>query len=185
MTQPERNHLSGQALEVYDRMLHRVQDGLSELEEITLDGLHEEIGKAVEVEYALEEMTREEVDLLSAYLKRDLAHLMRFVDETGEGLSEWLQLDISLIERQLADMLFSVADKTRLDTLELNQKLANEDQSYYICGEVATAGMFKCLNCGHMKCLTATSHILACEACGSHYYERVTSRWPKEPLRDA
>lgn len=180
MTEPERNHLSGQALKVYDRMLKRVQDGLSEVEEITLDGLREEVGKAVEVEYAVEEMTREEVDLLSAYLERDLEHLMHFVDETGEGLAEWLQLDISLIEHQLADMLFSVADKTRLDTLELNQKLANEDISHYISGEVATAGMFKCLNCGHMKCLTATSHIEPCEACGSHYYERVTSRWPKE-----
>ncbi|MDX1457542.1 MAG: zinc ribbon-containing protein [Marinobacter sp.] len=180
MTKQERSHLSGQALKVYDRMLQRVQGGLNEAEEITLDGLTEEIGKAVEVEYALEEMTREEVDLLSAYLKRDLEHLMHFVDETGEGLAEWLQLDISLIEHQLADMLFSVADKTRLDTLELNQKLDNDDQSHYISGEVATAGMFKCLNCGHMKCLTATSHIQPCEACGSHYYERVTSRWPKD-----
>lgn len=180
MTDEERKHLSGQALATYDRMLKRVQDGLADAEEITLEGLRNEIGKAVEFEYALEDMTREEVDLLSAYLARDLEHLMHFVDETGEGLTEWLQLDLSLIEHQLADMLFSVADKTRLDTLELNQKLDNDDASHYICGEVATAGMFKCLNCGHMSCLTATSHIAPCDACGSHYYERVTSRWPKE-----
>lgn len=180
MTEPERNHLSGKALEVYDRMLERVQTRLNEMQDTTLDTLKEEVEKAVEVEYELEEMTREEADLLGAYLRRDLEHLLHFVDETGEGLKEWLQLDISLLEHQLADMLFSVADKTRLDTLELNQKLDERGVSQYISGEVATAGMFKCLNCGHMRCLTATSHIEPCEACGSHYYERVTSRWPRK-----
>src|SRR5690554_7556238 len=61
---------------------------------------------------------------------------------------------------------------------DLSQKLENEDVSHYISGEVATAGMFRCLNCNHMLCLTKTSHLHPCEACGSHYFERVTSRWP-------
>ncbi|RBP26951.1 zinc ribbon-containing protein [Marinobacter pelagius] len=180
MTEPERNHLSGKALEVYDRMLERVQTRMKELQETSLDTLEEEIQKAVEFEYELEEMTREEADLLGAYLERDLKHLMHFVDETGEGLKEWLQLDISLLEHQLADSLLSVADQTRVETLELNQKLENDDAGHYISGEVATAGMFRCLNCNHMRCLTATSHLEPCEACGSHYYERVTSRWPRK-----
>ncbi len=180
MTEPERNHLSGQALKVYDRMLERVQARLAEVEKTTLDGMRTEVANAVEMENALEEMTREEVDLLAAYLQRDLENLMHFVDETGDSLGEWLQLDLSLLEQQLTEALLSVADKTQLDTLELNQKLANKDVSRYITGEVATAGMFRCLNCSHMKCLTATSHIEECEACGSHYFERVTGRWPRE-----
>lgn len=180
MTEPERNHLSGKALEVYDRMLERVQTRMKELQETSLDTLEEEIQKAVEFEYELEEMTREEADLLGAYLERDLKHLMHFVDETGEGLKEWLQLDISLLEHQLADRLLSVADQTLVDNLELRQKLENDDAGHYISGEVATAGMFRCLNCSHMRCLTATSHLEPCEACGSHYYERVTSRWPRK-----
>lgn len=179
-SEPERNHLSGKALEAYDRMLERVQARLSTLEETTRDTLREEIARAVEYEKALEEMTREEADLLGAYLQRDLEHLLQYVEETGEGVKEWLQLDISLVEHQLADMLFSVADKTRIDTLELSQKLERHEPSQYISGEVATAGMFKCLNCGHMRCLTATSHLQPCDACGSHYYERVTGRWPRK-----
>ncbi|KMQ75691.1 zinc ribbon-containing protein [Marinobacter subterrani] len=179
MTVPERSHLSGKALEVYDRMLERVQLRLNELQSTSLKTLEDEVRKAVEFEYELEEMSREEADLLGAYLQRDLEHLMHFVDETGEGLGEWLQLDIALIEHQLADKLLSVADQTLVDTLELKQKLENQEAGQYISGEVATAGMFQCLNCGHMRCLTATSHLEPCEACGSHYYERVTSRWPK------
>ncbi len=179
MTEPERSHLSGKALEVYDRMLERVQGRLKLAQETSLKTLEEEINNAIQFEYELEEMTREEADLLGAYLQRDLAHLMHFVEETGEGLTEWLQLDISLLEHQLADRLLSVADRTRVDTLELNQKLENDDVGHYISGEVATAGMFRCLNCSHMRCLTATSHLEPCDACGSHYYERVTSRWPR------
>lgn len=180
MTEPERNHLSGKALEVYNRMLERVQTGLKQTQNASLETLEEEIRKAIEFEYELEEMTREEADLLGAYLQRDLEHLLHFVEETGEGLTDWLQLDISLLEHQLADQLLSVADKTLVDTLELRQKLENEDAGHYISGEVATAGMFRCLNCSHMRCLTATSHLEPCDACGSHYYERVTSRWPRK-----
>ncbi|AOY87063.1 metalloendopeptidase [Marinobacter salinus] len=180
MSEPERNHLSGKALEAYDRMLERVQSRLNELQEASLETLEAEVEKAIEFEYEFEEMTRDEADLLGAYLQRDLEHLLHFVEETGEGLKEWLQLDISLLEHQLADSLFSVADKTLVDALELRQKLENKDAGHYISGEVATAGMFRCLNCSHMRCLTATSHLEPCEACGSHYYERVTSRWPRK-----
>jgi hypothetical protein len=179
MSKPERNHLSGRALEVYDRMLERVQARLKQMPDATVQALEEEVSNAVEFEYELEEMTREEIDLLGAYLKRDLEHLLQFVEETGEGLAEWLQLDMSLLEQQLADRLLSVADQTLVDTLTLQHKLDNKTAGNYIAGEVATAGMFQCLNCGHMRCLTATSHLEICDACGSHYYERVTSRWPR------
>lgn len=179
-TKSEKSQLSGKAQAVYDRMLERVKTRLHELEDTSLQNLRDEVDKAVEFEHELGEMTRDEARLLGNYLQRDLEHLLHFVEETGEGLKEWLQLDIALLEHQLADSLFSVADKTIVDSLELKQKLENQDVGQYISGEVATAGMFHCLNCGHMRCLTATSQLQPCEACGSHYYERVTSRWPKQ-----
>ncbi len=179
MTAPERNRLSGKALKAYDRMLERVEARLKQIPDATVQALEQEVANAVEFEYELKEMTREEADLLGAYLKRDLEHLLQFVEETGEGLAEWLQLDISLLEQQLADHLLSVADQTLVDTLTLQQKLDNKTAGHYIAGEIATAGMFNCLNCGHMRCLTATSQLEPCDACGSQYYERVTSRWPR------
>ncbi|WP_166264277.1 zinc ribbon-containing protein [Marinobacter caseinilyticus] len=180
MANHERNAFSGQALKVYNRMMERVEARLGELENRTRESLREEIENAVEFENELEEMTRDEINLLAAYLRRDLEHLLHFVDETGEGVGEWLRLDLSLVERQLSDMLFSIADKSQLDTLELDQKIHNKDVSHYISGEVATAGVLRCLSCGHMRCLTKTSHIEPCEACNSHYFERITSRWPHD-----
>ena len=72
------------------RMLERVQARLSDMENTTRDTLKEEIKRAVEFEYELAEMTREEADLLGAYLQRDLEHLLHFVEETGEGLKKKL-----------------------------------------------------------------------------------------------
>ncbi|MBK1852172.1 zinc ribbon-containing protein [Marinobacter sp. 1-4A] len=180
MTEPERSHLSGKALEVYDRMLERVQSRLRAIQETSLDTLEEEVDKAIEAEQELEEMTRDEISLLGTYLQRDLEHLIHFVDETGEGLAEWLQLDLALLEQRLTERLLSVADQTLVDTLALRQKLESHDAGQYIAGEVATAGMFQCLSCEHMLCLTSTSHLEPCEACGSQYYKRVTSIWPRK-----
>jgi len=180
MTDTERNHLSGKALEAYDRMLEQVQSRLRTAQDTTLETLEEEINQAIETEEEFREMTRDELSLLGAYLQRDLEHLMNFVDETGEGLAEWLQLDLSLLEQRLTERLLSVADQTLVDTLALRQKLESHEAGQYIAGEVATAGMFQCLNCEHMLCLTSTCHLKPCEACGSHYYKRVTSRWPQK-----
>ncbi|NWN91296.1 zinc ribbon-containing protein [Marinobacter adhaerens] len=180
MTDPERKQLSGKALEAYDRMLEQVQSRLRTAQETTLEALEEEINEAIETEEEFREMTRDELSLLGAYLQRDLEHLMNFVDETGEGLAEWLQLDLSLLEQRLTERLLSVADQTLVDTLALRQKLESHEAGQYIAGEVATAGMFQCLNCEHMLCLTSTSHLKPCEACGSQYYKRVTSRWPQK-----
>ena len=180
MESTERKHFNGTALKVYDRMLERVESRLKMLEEQTLDTLREEIQEAVEFEYEVEELTKEEVALLGAYLKRDLEHLLHFVEGTGEGVAEWLKTDLALIEQSLLELLFSIADKTRLDTLELDQKL-HSTSSEYISGEVATAGTLRCLNCGHLVCLTETSHIKPCDACNSHYFERITRTRPPGP----
>lgn len=171
--------LSIEALKAYDRMLERVESRLTEARVRTLEGLRQEVDEAVELETELRRLTKEEASLLSVWLKRDLEHLVQFVDRTGEGLREWLQFDLDLLEHKLSDLLFSIADKTRLDTLELDQKLDNEEATHYMSGEVATAGMFRCLNCQHMICLTATSQLAPCEACDSHYFERVTGQWPE------
>lgn len=184
MTEQERQHFSGKAAKVYDRMLARVEKALAEQELKTWDAVKREIENAVALEQGVEELTREEVDLLAAYLERDLAHLLHHISGSEEhDVAEWLRLDLALVERGLADMLFSIADRTTLDTLELRQKLEHPPGKY-IAGEVATAGVLRCLECGKMLCLTETTHLEPCSTCGSHYFERVTARWPQEPEID-
>lgn len=176
MTDSERHRFSAKAARIYDRMLSRVEKSLAEREVKTWETVREEIANAVAFEQGVEELTRDEVDLLAAYLERDLAHLLHHVSSEEESdVREWLQLDIALVERGLVDMLFSIADRTTLDTLELTQKLQHPADKY-MAGEVATAGVLRCLECGEVKYLKETTHLEPCSACGSHYFERVTAR---------
>lgn len=180
MSDQDRPAFSGQALKAYNRMLERVEARLAAMDQKTWDALRDSVDEAAEVEAELQELTQEELDLLAAYVRRDVAHLMHFVGDTGGDVAEWLGLDLSLIAHQLRDLLFSIADKTQLETLELDHKLHHE-QGQYVAGEVAMAGALKCASCGHMLYLTQTTHLDPCDACSSHYFERVTARWPHEP----
>lgn len=166
--------LSPGAAKTYDRMLERVEQRLADAELKTWQRLQEEIDEAVEFEEGVRELTRDELHLLAAYLRRDLSHLVRYVTETGHGVREWLSKDLETFEHRLVDLLFSIADRTQLDTLELQQRL-DHAANQYISGEVATAGVLRCLNCGATVPLTETRLLEPCHACESRYFERVTA----------
>ena len=178
MTDNQRRELGSNAEKAYDRMLSRVESRLAEAEARTWERLQEEIEDAVTLEQELAELTREEINLLRAYLRRDLSHLLGFITRTGEGVREWLTRDLEWFENRVLELLFSIADPTRLDTMELQQKLADRDAEHYFAGEIAMAGVLRCLNCAALITLPATSRIEACAHCGGHYFERVTTHTP-------
>ena len=165
--------------EAYNRVLTRVEKGLDTLEERTWSAVQKVIKEAVEFELDLSEFTKEEVSLLNAYVARDLKSLYHYMQETGQGVKEWLKMDVELIEDRILDRLFAIADKTRVEQVVLEQKLAHHPGDY-IAGEVATAGMLQCVNCGAMVCLVDTAEIEPCHDCDALYFHRVTSRWPPD-----
>lgn len=177
MTKPELPGNSEKTAEAYSRVVDRVEKAIANVEQKTWDLIKEEIDNAIEFEHGVAELSREEVDLLSAYVKRDLKSLSHFVAETGEGVAEWLKMDVELVEKKILDSLLSIADKTSVETLELDQKLKHDSHAY-ITGEMASPGMLKCNDCGYMMCLVEVTKVENCHTCGSHYFKRVTSRWP-------
>lgn len=180
MTTPESPKHSEQAASVYNRILQRIDNSIVDVEERTWETLKREIEEAVEFEYDIAELTRDEIDLLGAYIKRDLKDLYFHVAETGEGLKEWIKLDLDLVEKKVRDTLFSIADKSVVEQTALEQKITHNPGDY-ISGELACAGMLRCLGCGYMMCLIDNTHIEDCHKCGGQYFKRVTSRWPREP----
>ena len=178
MTKDDKPELSPGAEKAYDRMLSRVQERLAEAEYKTWQRLQDEIEEAVEFEQDLKEFTREELNLLAAYLRRDLSHLLGFVSRSGKGVREWLYRDLERFEDRVLHLLFSIADPTRLDTLELQQKLEDQDPEHYFTGEIATAGVLRCVKCGYLVTLPATVRLEPCHQCESHYFERITAHTP-------
>jgi len=157
----------------YDSALNRIEKRLAEAEHNTLETLEKEIRDAVEFEQDLERLTKDEVALLSTWLNRDLQDLGHFVSSTGRGLGAWLNIDLSTLGLSLVRALQSVADKTRIDQLELEQKLES-DAGTYIEGELATAGTFSCTECDKMVVVTHTRPIERCHRCDNHIFRRVS-----------
>ncbi len=161
---------------IYDRVLQRLTSVLDQAELQTWDYVQEKIEEAVEIELAAEEMTRDEVDLLTAYLKRDLKQLGYYAHETGEGLAAWLNFDLNVLEQSIVDNLLALADQTRIDQERLREQLANEDDEY-LAGEIAAVGTFECKGCHHRVQLKQTSLLQPCEVCSAGFFQRISSPW--------
>lgn len=165
--------------ERYNRVLDRLKLTLENAELNSWDYLQEKIEEAVEIELTAEEMTRDEIDLMSAYLKRDLKQLGFYAHETGEGIAAWLNFDLNILEQKLAQSLVALADQTRVDQERLREQLANGEDEY-IAGEVATAGTFECLECDSVYQQGETHFVRECKACGCALFKRKSNPWPSE-----
>ncbi len=158
----------------YQRILKRLKDSLEQAEQKTAELIRHEIDQAIELEEAAEEMTLEELDLIRAYLKRDLSSLSHFVEATGKGVAEWLKFDLHLLEDKLASLLLSVADQTVLEQFELEQVLEQEGDDKYRAGETVIAGTFSCKGCGDIYVITRPETLQPCIECGGEAYRRVS-----------
>lgn len=159
----------------YERILERLYTSIDQVEKYSWPLLEEKIREAAEVELTAEEMTREELDLLQAYLMRDLADLGYFIHKTGEGVAAWLNFDLNILELKFSQMLTDLADQTRVDYEYLEQRLTHGAEEY-IAGEVATVGTLRCLNCGTLVKLEQTALIEACHECGTEYFHRESNK---------
>ncbi|WP_417223569.1 zinc ribbon-containing protein [Amphritea sp.] len=163
----------------YDRVLGRLRQELESAEHWSWDYLQQKIEEAVALELAAEDMTRDEMDLLSAYLKRDLKQLGYYAHETGEGIAAWLNFDLDALEQTVAAQLMDLADRTRIGITELEQRLA-EGEDHYHAGDTAAAGSFTCVSCGESVVHTSTSRLEVCPKCGSETFTRQSAPWSSE-----
>ncbi|TCK06892.1 zinc ribbon-containing protein [Marinobacterium mangrovicola] len=163
---------SPDAPSAYDRILDRLRERLDKAGENSWDFIQQQIEEAAEIELAAEEMTRDEMDLLKAYIRRDLVQLGYYIHETGAGVASWLHFDLDVLERTAMDRLLDLADRTRVG-LELLREQLDHGENEYIAGEITIPGTLECAICGEAQCLTSTSVIEPC-GCGSVVFLRRT-----------
>ena len=175
----DRQNDSAQGISAYDRVVARLHRNLSDAEASSWEYLQEKIEEAVEMELTAEEMTRDEMDLLTAYIKRDLKKLGFYAYGTGEGIAAWLHFDLNVLEDRMKRMLVSLADKTRIQQEELRERLDHGEEEY-IAGELAGAGTLQCLNCESTQVLTKTAQIGPCEECQGRYFRRISQPWQQD-----
>lgn len=156
----------------YERIINRVEESLGKAEEVTLEELKHGIDQAIEFEEDVEELTKQEISLLGAYLKRDLSNFNRFMGKTGKGLAEWLKFDMALLENKLQSMLKQVADKSIIERYELEEALNEHDEEVYASGEYVLPGTFTCSNCNAEQEFVKAGFLMDCLECGGDRFLR-------------
>lgn len=170
--EPEQTSLGDAAVKVYDRIVERVYRSVDSLEERSWPFIKERIDEAVELELVAREMTREELDLLGAYVRRDLSELGRIAHKTGEGIAALMKFDLNVLEQRVVEMFDLLADPSLVDQAELQQRLEQGAETY-MAGEVAAAGTLNCLACGVVIHLAETRLLEPCHGCQGRYFHRV------------
>ncbi|MBF0470359.1 MAG: zinc ribbon-containing protein [Gammaproteobacteria bacterium] len=148
--------------------LHRLyqRDGAEQQPGIyqNIDSLSEQLSEIVE-------LTREEQQRISDYLKRDLEDAAQFLIEGGQELKEWLRFDIALIEEGLAEAFSNSVDQTRIELEQLKQEVARGGQ--WQSGEICGVGTLQCSSCGRVVSFRQPGTIPICPECGGKLYQRL------------
>lgn len=131
------------------------------------------VDDAIELEQAAEQMSSDEVHLLSEYVARDLKSLSHYLHMTGEGVAAWLNFDLDFLEQSSKEQFLSLADKTIIDNLLLTEKLDCSNWQY-LSGEVCFYGTLRCLNCEALHQVTKIEVIEPCIHCHSDCFERIS-----------
>lgn len=153
----------------YNRMLERTREAMDKAGK----GLREGVDTAMEKATELGELTREEAELVSIYVMRDLEDAAGFINKEGGELRDWLKFDLELVENSLLDIFSQMVDHTRdeLTKLALRANAVGEWKS----GEVAGIGTLQCKSCGELLHFHRTGHIPPCPKCHGTTYRRLSS----------
>jgi len=151
----------------YKRMLERARAMLEQ--ETTLKSAVE-TARQNAVEFG--ELTREEADQISYYVRRDLHDAGEYLSRTGREFREWAQIDLSMAEQGLVDLFMRAADRTRLEFEAFAREL--KEGPPYHSGEMTGAGTLSCQNCGQTMNFHGPAHIPPCPKCRGKVFRRVT-----------
>ncbi|HED32682.1 MAG TPA: hypothetical protein ENJ08_00500 [Gammaproteobacteria bacterium] len=156
----------------YNRMITRVRDRIESAEANTVPTLQRAIEQARKQAIHLDEMTLEDAEKVGNYIKRDINDAAEYLMETSHEFSDWLMLDIELIEQKVLELFLSVADKTRIELEQLSRPSCNTALQLYRSGEITGPGSLKCIKCKQLVQFNTTSEIPQCKQCGGSEFKR-------------
>jgi hypothetical protein len=151
----------------YHKMMTRVKEALSHAGETTLK---QHIENAKEKAVELEELSREEAQRISDYLRKDLQDAAEFIITTEQALTDWMRFDLELIEEQFLDLFSVMVDHTKVE-LENLAECARQATEWY-AGEITGPGTLQCDNCGKQLHFHHPDYIPPCPNCSAVLFKR-------------
>ena len=160
-------------VDAYNQMMIRVRDSIETAEAKAVPTLQKAIEQAKQEAIHLGEVSLEEAEEVGNYIKRDINDAAEYLMETSQEFSEWLMLDIDIIEQKVLELFLSVADKTRIELEQFSHPSCNTTEIVeYRSGEVTGPGSLVCANCGFLIQFNTTGTIPQCEKCEHNVFRR-------------
>ncbi len=156
----------------YKDMLARVNHALKDFEQITWPKLQKSITEAKETSTKVSELTHKEADIIGHSLEKDFLSAGKVLKRAGVAIKDWAEFDWEVAEEQLMRGFLSVADKTELAWLRLQQGLPPELE--YHAGEITALGKLECICCGEVIDFNKISTIPPCPKCHKTTFVRST-----------
>lgn len=155
----------------YNSMMHTIRDVLETADEESSDvPLQQALLKARDNVVELGELTAEEAAEVGEYIKRDINDAAEYLMESSAEFSDWLMLDIEVVERKVIDLFLSVADRTRVELEQLKE--LNRTNANYYTGEITGPGTLECTQCKTHSAYATTGIIYKCPNCGHNEFKR-------------
>lgn len=154
----------------YDRMLNNVRLYLHKKTDELETNLLDAIESAKEQAVHLGELSKDEAELIGAYLRRDLQDAGEFIKQQRGELADWLRFDTHQIEHRIWETLSQVVDKTTLELQQLQEQA--QLRSEWHTGEVTGPGALVCDACGEEIHFHKSGHIPPCPRCRATVYHR-------------
>ncbi|MDH5323897.1 MAG: zinc ribbon-containing protein [Gammaproteobacteria bacterium] len=158
-------------IRTYNQILKNIKTFVSQTEDEISAKFNLALESAKKTSAELQDFTREEVDLISEYIKRDIHDAAHHLAETGEELSDWLRFDTQLVEAKLLELMSLAVDTSRVELAQLTQRARQE--SVWASGETTSPGTLQCRGCHHNLQFHNTSIIPRCPKCNNDQFQRI------------
>jgi len=153
----------------YNTMMDKLSEWTEKADETAGPMIINGVKEAEEFLGDLQKWSKEEIDLISRYVKRDLHDAASKMDDENKTFREWLEFDFHQIEDKVLSVFANMADQTRLELNHLKE-MANE----WHTDEVTSIGTLACKKCGKEIHFKKAGRIPPCPSCHHTEFKRVS-----------
>ncbi|RCU48821.1 MULTISPECIES: zinc ribbon-containing protein [Corallincola] len=152
----------------YQKLVDELKAQMEKAEKFSEEEVHEWVEKATAYLQAAGELSKDELQLMSTYLKRDFAtaaeRMKHLPDSWGEGPA------LESFKQSAWRWMLELTDRTQLEWSEVADDLKH--QGVYKVGEWISLGILICHDCGKAQEFSHPEQIDACPHCGGEAFNR-------------
>lgn len=171
MKQPQTHELEEKLVQVYDRISEMAHQFLANKSVRNAKTVAESVHEAKAALLKRGQIPKEHADEIARSVLRDLYSAAQHLLIEEQDLTNWLRLDLLLVEKKILHRFQSLVDFTKVELAHLKKVLERVDE--WRTGEVTTLGTLQCKQCGEVLHFHKTGRIPPCPKCKGTMFQRI------------